>query len=154
MKSSLNAPKEQFAWHETRCLFSVDVEAANHAFLTSNKKVRMLTLVVAEMLLQTATWGLRRGHWTIDKHNVQPVKSDYLHIDSLASERWEHLWSISFTFEQSAWAKKLTQWIIIMLCYFSLMINIIHGVINNSINQIYISNMFIIHHGLLLHSFY
>lgn len=87
------------AWDET--LIHCDVEALNLALLTPNsEEVRLLTLLVAEMLLQTAAWlGLRSENWKLDKNNVQPqrelhYRSDYSNIFSLASARWE--WRLNY----------------------------------------------------------
>ena len=54
------------AWDET--LIHGDVEAVDLALLTPNhKEVRLPTLLVAEMLLQTAAWlGLKYENWTLD----------------------------------------------------------------------------------------
>ncbi len=67
-------------------LIQGNVEAV--AFLTSNsKEVRILTLVVAEVLLQTAAWlEMTNENWTLDKHNVQSqrkqlYKSDWSNND-------------------------------------------------------------------------
>lgn len=87
------------AWDET--LIHCDVEALNLALLTPNsEEVRLPTLLVAEMLLQTAAWlGLRSENWKLDKNNVQPqrelhYRSDYSNIFSLASARWE--WRLNY----------------------------------------------------------